>query len=189
MRTHNLAAVLLAALLTGSLAADDKPAKAEPKAERFTYRVTGLFSPDRETTLREAFAQLPDFKLVAINFEDAEITVEFAPAKVFPNQKPEQIVELVNNKVRPLTNHTFFVKPRLTVPRDKLQEIVIPAAGLDCKACCLAAYEAISDIDGVAQATASFKEGRITARIDPTKTDRAKLEDALRKRGVDLGKR
>ena len=53
--------------------------------------------------------------------------------------------------------------------------VVIPAAGLDCKACCLAAYETISGIDGVEQATASFKEGRITALIDPLKTDRAKL--------------
>jgi copper chaperone CopZ len=65
---------------------------------------------------------------------------------------------------------------------------VIPAAGLDCKACCLAAYEAVAAIDGVEQATASFKEGKITALIDPARTDPAKLEDALRKKGVSLGK-
>ena len=77
---------------------------------------------------------------------------------------------------------------RRTTARDKLQTVVIPAAGLDCKACCLAAYEGISGIDGVEQATASFKEGKITALIDPTKTDKAKLEEALRKKGVTVGK-
>jgi hypothetical protein len=164
--------------------ADDKPAK----VERFTYRVTGLFAPDREKDLRAGFEELPDFKLVAVSFDDAEITVEFAPSKVFPGQKPERIVELVNDKVRGVTRHTFGVKPRRTVERAKLQQIVIPAAGCDCKACCLAAYEAIAQIDGVEQATASFKDGRITALIDPTKTDRTRLEDALRKKGVEVGK-
>jgi len=67
--------------------------------------------------------------------------------------------------------------------------LVIPAGGLDCKGCCLAAYEAGAGIDGVMQATASFKEGLVTALIDPTKTNRAKLEDALRAKGVQLGKR
>lgn len=165
-----------------------QPAKVEAKAEKITYRVTGLFAPDREKDLRAAFEELPDFKLVAVNFDDAEITVEFAPAKLFPNQKPERVTELVNDKVRAVTRGTFGVKPRRTVARDKLEQVTIPAAGLDCKACCLAAYEAIAVIDGVEQATASFKDGKVTALIDPTKTNKGKLEDALRKKGVDIGK-
>ncbi len=164
--------------------ADEKPAK----AERFTYRITGLFSPDREKDLRKSFEELTDFTLVSIDFAEAEITVAFVPSKVFPNQKPERIVELVSEKLGQTSHHTFGVKPKRTVPRDKLQTVEIVAAGLDCKGCSLAAYEAISGIDGVEQATASFKEGRVTALIDPTKTDRAKLEDALRKKGVAVGK-
>ena len=57
-----------------------------------------------------------------------------------------------------------------------------------CKACSLGAYEAIAGIDGVEQATTSFKEGKVTALIEPTKTDHAKLEDGLRKRGVTVTK-
>ena len=38
------------------------------------------------------------------------------------------------------------------------------------------------------QATASFKDGKVTVLFDPAKTDKSKLEDALRKKGVDLGK-
>jgi hypothetical protein len=38
----------------------------------------------------------------------------------------------------------------------------------------------------VERATASFREGLVTALIDPDKIDRAKLEAALVKRGVQL---
>jgi hypothetical protein len=69
---------------------------------------------------------------------------------------------------------------------DTLKLIEIPVAGLDCKACCLAAYESIYKLDGVERATASFREGRVTALVDPEKIDRSKLEDALKKRGVQL---
>ncbi|MBN9122107.1 MAG: cation transporter [Planctomycetes bacterium] len=177
--------ILAALALFGTVAADDKKPS---KPERFTYRVTGLFAPDREKVLRDAFAELTDFKLIAIDFDEAEVTIEFDPAKLFPGQKPERVVELVSDKVRTATNHTFAVKPRRTVPRDKLERVTIPAAGCDCKACNLAAYEAVANVEGVYQATASFKDGRVTALFDPTKTDRAKLEEALRKKGVDLGK-
>jgi copper chaperone CopZ len=177
-------AVLATYLVSGFAAADDKPGK----PEKVTYRVLGLFSPDREKDLREAFKELPDVTLVAVNFDDAEITIEFDPAKAFPGAKPGQVVEQFDQKLRSVTRSTFGVKPRRTVPRDKLQQVVIPTAGLDCKGCCLAAYEVIAGIDGVMQATASFKEGRMTAWIDPTKTDRTKLEDALRKRGVEVTK-
>ena len=185
----SLFATALLALASGTTPADDKkPAKAEPKVERITYRITGLFSPEREKDLRAGFEELPDFKLIGVNFDDAEITVEFTPAKLWPGEKPQRITELVNDRVRAATGHTFGVKPRRDISRDTLRSVVIPAAGCDCKACCLAAYEAVAELDGVYRATASFKDGRITVLIDPMKTDRAKLEDALRKKGVDLGK-
>jgi len=178
------AVALAAFVLAGSAAAADPPAK----PERFTYRVLGLFSPAREAALREAFKELPGIALVSVAFDDAEIVVEFVPAKAFPGAKPEQVVERLDQQLRTATHATFGVKPPRTVAKDKLQQVVIPAAGLDCQACCLAAYEAIAGLDGVEQATASFKDGRVTARIDPAKTDRAKLEDALRKKGVVVGK-
>ncbi len=184
----NICRIFLAAsafLFAALLLADDKPAA---KAERFTYRVYGLFAPDREKDLKEAFKELPDVALVAVNFDDGEITVEFVPAKAFPGAKPEQVLERLDQKLRSETKSTFAVGPRRMIARDKLEQVVIPVVGLDCKACSLAAYEIVARLDGVAQATASFKEGKVTALIDPTKTDQAKLEDALRKRGVQLVK-
>ena len=176
----------LAALLTDTAAAQDK--KPASKPERITYRVTGLFDKSREAVLREAFVELTDFKLIDIDFAEAEVTLEFDPQRLYPGQKPERVAELVSDKVRGATHHTFAIHPRRTVSRDKLQEVSITASGCDCKACNLAAYEAVAAVEGVYQATASFKEGRVTVRFDPAKTDRAKLEDALRKKGVDLGK-
>jgi copper chaperone CopZ len=175
---------LLAALgVSAFFTAAEPPAK----PERFTFRVVGLFAPSREVDLREAFKELPEFTLVGVDFAEAEMTVEFVPNKVFPGAKPEQLADRLDQRVRPATQHTFSVKPRRTVPGEKLQQVVIPVAGCDCKACCLAAYEAVASLDGVEQATASFRDGRVMARIDPAKTDRTKLEEALRKKGVKVG--
>ncbi len=167
----------------GATCAEDPPTK----TERFTYRVFGLFSPDREEDIRELFKELPEITLTAISFEEAEITVEFNPSKAFPGVKPDRFIELLDNKVRALARGTFAVKPRRVIAKVKLQQLVIPVLGLDCKACSFAAYETIAKIDGVEQATASFKKGQVTALIDPTKTDRAALENALRKRGISIG--
>lgn len=179
-----LAAVLFASFSAGMAAADEPPAK----TERLTCRVLGLFSKDREKDLREAFEELPQIKLVELNFEDAEITIEFVAKVAFPDSKANERVERLDQKLRNASHNTFSAKLRSTVDKVKLKEIVIPVRGLDCKACCLAAYESVAQLDGVEQATASFKEGRITARIDPGKTSRAKLEEALKKKGVELGK-
>lgn len=178
-------AILLVGIASASGIADDK----SPKPDQVTYKLIGLFSKEREEDLHAAFQELPDFKLIKVSFDDAEVTIEFAPAKLFPGQKPERVTELVNDRLRSASGRTFGVNAKRMLPRDKLERIVIPAAGLDCKACCLAAYETIANIDGVEQATASFKEGQVTALIDPKKTERTKLEDALRKKGVVLGKR
>ena len=176
---------MLTACLFALFLVDDK----SPKPDKITYRVIGLFAPGREKDLRAAFAEIADISLTSIHFDDAEVTVEFLPAKLFPNQKPERVAELLSDKLAAASNNTFALKPRRTIARDKLTTVEIAAAGLDCKACCLAAYEAVAALDGVYQATASFKDGKVTALIDATTTDKAKLEDALRKKGVTLGKR
>jgi copper chaperone CopZ len=155
-------------------------------ADTIKHQVTGLFMKEREQDLREAVEKIPQVKLVSIDFKNAEAIFAYDPAKVFPGARPEQMVERFDNLLKSASNHTFGVKPLRSVPLEKLRLIEIPVAGLDCKACCLAAYEAIYTLEGVERATASFREGRVTALIDPGKTDRAKLEDALKKRGVEV---
>jgi len=105
---------------------------------------------------------------------------------MFPNVKPADVLTRLDERVRTFSNYTFGLKPLSATPPEQLKRIEIPVAGLDCKPCCLAAYEIVAKIDGVEQATASFKDGRITALIDPAKTDKPKLEAALKQRGVTL---
>lgn len=155
-------------------------------AEEVKYRVVGLFMKEREKDLHQVMEQVPNVKLVRIDFDNAEALFEYDVAKAFPGAKPAQVVERLDNLVKNASRHTFGIKPLRTLPLDKLQRIEIPIAGLDCKACCLVAYEAVARIDGVEQATASFRDRRVTALIDPSKVDRGKLVDALRKRGVEV---
>lgn len=150
------------------------------------HQVTGLFAPDREDDLREVMKKLPGIKLVSIDFKNAEALFGYSPATVFPKAKPDEVIKQFDNMIRFASNGTFGIKPIRTILDDKLKLIEIPVVGLDCKACSLAAYEAIYKLDGVEQATASFKEGRVTALIDAERTDRGKLEEALKKKGVQL---
>ncbi len=156
--------------------------------ETVTHRITGLFSPDREADLRKALEKVPGVKLVSVNFAHAEGVFSYDPAVAFKDTKPEQIVQRFNEVLRGLKNSTLGIAPLCQVPKDKLTRIEISVAGCDCKACCLAAYESMSQIEGLAAAAVSFKEGRVTALFDPDKTSGAALEDALRKRGVEVQK-
>ena len=150
------------------------------------HRITGLFSPSREADLRAALQQIPEMQLVRLDFDYAEATFTYDPTKAFPGTKPEGIVKRFDEKLRSASHHTLGVQPVSATPKDKLKRVEIPVAGLDCKACCLAAYESIYKLDGVEQATASFKEGLVTALIDPEKTDQAALQTALKKRNVTV---
>jgi copper chaperone CopZ len=153
-----------------------------------TLRVTGLFSPDREADLREVMLKIPDAKLISIDYANAEAVFEYDPTKSFDKAKPEKIPERLDNAVRTNSNSTFAIKPLSTIPKDKLQKIEIGVVGLDCKGCAFAAYESVARIEGVEQATASFKDGLVTAKVDPEKTNRGALEEALTKARVELKK-
>jgi cation transport ATPase len=72
------------------------------------------------------------------------------------------------------------------MPRRQLSRVEIAAAVLDCKGCAWAVFNATIRIEGVEQATVSFKEGKATARIDAKKTSRVAIEEELSKRGVEV---
>src|SRR5947209_4259401 len=88
---------------------------------RYTHQVTGLFAPHREAALREAFARIPGITLVRVDFEDAEVTLEYVPGTLFPGAKPEQSAERLDNLLRTASGHTFGVKPRRTRPPAELE--------------------------------------------------------------------
>ena len=154
--------------------------------ENVTHRITGLFSPQREAALRAAIEKVPGVKLVSVDFEHAEAVFAYDAAVAFKDTKLEKIVERFDEVLGNATRHTMGIAPLDPTPKGKLARIEIAAAGCDCQACGLAAYESIFKIAGVAAATVAFKAGRIVALVDAEKTNRAALEAALKKRGVEM---
>lgn len=169
---------LLLAILV-ALAPDVQPVK---------HRITGLFNPEREADLRESVAKLKDVAIVSIDFDAAEVTFSYDVQKLLGKGTEKQLLERFDNMIRQASHHTFGVKPLCTTPKEKLTRIEIAVLGLDCRGCELSAYESVSKIDGVEQATCSFKAGKMTALIDPDKTSKGALEEALKKRSVTLNK-
>jgi copper chaperone CopZ len=186
-RPRRIRGMFVCALMLATLVATRAPAAdPAPPARTLKFQITGLFAADRVDDFREAVKKMPEIKLVNVDFANAEATFEIEPKKAFAGAKPEQIVQRFDALLRSASNGTFGAKEPRTTPIEKLKWVEIGVVGHDCKGCCLAAYESIFKLDGVEQATASFKEGRVRALIDPATTDRAKLEEALKKRGVQL---
>lgn len=154
--------------------------------QRIKHQITGLFMPERVKDLHVLFEKLPDMKLVKVDYENSEAVIEYEPAKLWPNEKPEKFHERLDNHLRSPSRGTFGAKPLRTTPLKKLELIEIPVVGLDCKGCSYAAYLLVFKLPGVERATSSFKAGKVTALIDPKQTDRKKLEEALREGGVDV---
>src|SRR3954464_7697819 len=104
MRALLLSPVAAARLTSRFPAAGAKPG---PRPERLTFRVTRLFAPDRVKDLREAFATVPDVRLVGGDFDFAEITVEFVPGKAFPGAAPKDLPAALGGRLGQASNHTF----------------------------------------------------------------------------------
>ncbi|MFO0877436.1 MAG: hypothetical protein U0840_08680 [Gemmataceae bacterium] len=175
------------ALLLFLLAATCAQADDLKSPRQATYRVTGLFRPDRVTDFREVMKEIPEVKLVSLDATLNEATVEFVPARAFAGaSRPIQFLQMLDNQVRSISRHTFGLYPQHSHPRPKLTQVTIRVAGCQCKACSLGAYEAIHRLSGVEQATACFTVGQVTALVDPAKIDRARLVAALKQREVDV---
>jgi len=157
-----------------------------PDVQPVKHRVTGLYNAGREADLREAVQKIAGMTIVSIDFDTAEVTFAYDSLKLLGKGSEKELLERLENMFRRASSHTFGIRALSTTPKEKLTRIEIGVLGLDCKGCELSAYESISKIEGVEQATCSFKESRMTALIDPEKTNKAALEDALKKRNVAL---
>jgi len=159
------------------------------------YRLTGLFQPDRVDDLRRQAGTLTTrdggaaarVTLVDVDYETAVVTFAYdAGSKPFQGQNPQQVRDRINGLLRNASRGSFGVHPPGTLNPDQLRRERLAVAGLDCKGCAYGAYRAIATIEGVERAVVSFKEGHVTAWIDPAKTDREALATALRKAHVDV---
>ncbi len=161
------------------------------QADESKHRIIGLSEPSREQDLREHVKTMPEVEIAAFNFDTAEVTFHYDPAKLIPGYNPkkppapEAITRRLEDLLRAASNGTFTLAPLSTLPTDKLQKIEIQCGLLDCKGCRYGAYIAIAKLDGVERANVNEK-ALLTAWIDPAKTNREALEAALKKGHVEL---
>ena len=150
-------------------------------------RVVGLFMPERVDSFRTLMNEIPDARLQSVEFDTAEARIQLAThSDLGRSTSAEQIVERLNNKIRYLSTGLYSVKALGQVSHNDLERIEFGIIGLDCHACSLAVHDVLIQVDGVEHVTASFRQRQAIAWIDPQKTDRLKLEEALRQRNVTL---
>lgn len=153
-----------------------------------TFRVTGLFDPEQTVALRSVFADLPELELVGVDYDRGEATIRFDdPFKAGGDSEKQRAA--ISERLRGATRGVFDVLPPVATPRERLQKIVIPVAGLDCRGCSYAASLAVDNLDGVARTTADFGQGRVTVWIDPDKIAEADLQAALMKKQITMNYR
>lgn len=174
MNARLLCAVLL---FSGAVIAGDAKPPAEVKGPQTrTVRILGLCTPEREDALRESVEKHPNVKLDSINYARSEATFSYN-TKEFGHDSLQHVIGAKG----------FGVKTTPRPPDDKLVTLEIPIEILDCAACCLGAYNSISKIDGLEQATVDRK-GKVVAIFDPSKTNREALVKALRNAGAGVEK-
>lgn len=185
IRQSLLLIVLLLSAAAGLVRADEQTA---------TYRIIGLSAPERQEDFRRTMKAVPEIALIDVHFDQAVATVRYDVDKLVPPGPPkkptdrsaEKVVLKLNELLRKASSGTFsFAAPSAT-PEDQLARIDINIGLLDCKGCRYAAYLAVAKIDGVEHATVSSEKQTLSAWIDPAKTNRTALEDALKKEQVPL---
>jgi copper chaperone CopZ len=139
-------------------------------SQTVTYRLVGLYCESREDDLRQTVQKGSGIRVKSVSFRTGEATLSFqgrAPG-------PEQLDKIL----RPAY---FRVKGVVGVEASRLKRVEIGVVGMDCKGCSLAVYDVLVKIEGVEHAIVDFREGRVTALIDPSKTSRDALVQLLKK--------
>ncbi len=160
---------------------------------RYQYRVTSYFIPERAEAIRKAFKEFHEgIAVVGMDFETATVTLRFDSEAVLgeaASRTDEHRRQALDRGLLHLTRGTINLLPPGNVPEERLKEVSIPIAGLDCIGCSYAAYEAVRRVEGVDYATASFRNGRVLARFDKERTSEDALRKALLKRRISLNYR
>ena len=156
--------------------------------------IFGLFQPDRVDDLKRVATAMrtqedvpTEVKLLEVDFASALATFSYDPDSThFKGANETQIRERIDNLLKHVSQHTFGILPSSVIADQDLQEVRIAVEGLDCKGCAYGAYRITQAVPGVVRATASFRDGVVVAWIDPGKTNRTALVDAMKSREVTI---
>jgi hypothetical protein len=138
-------------------------------------RVAGLCYPERAAELKAELAERSDVRIVTVDYERGEATFAYDPKRT----KPDDLEHLGGHR-------GFRIHPRSQIPVDQLTRLDIPVAGLDCKGCALGTANVVNRIDGVYHVMVDYRIGIVSLRVDPAKTGREALVEALTKGNVTV---
>jgi len=161
-------------------------------AEESRHGIRGLSAPEREPDLREAIEGIPGVQLVDLDHDKAEVTLRYDLSALFPNYNPKNPVKLtdieksLDGKLRSATQGSFSLRPLCTIPEEELQRVSIKIAIPDCKGCRLGTYNSIAKLDGVELVRLSGDFSEVLAWLDPKKTNRETLIEAMKKSRVEF---
>jgi hypothetical protein len=163
---------------------------AAPSVE-ISRRVVGLFEPSRVDDLKQLVPTLPGVDLLRVDYDSTVAVWRLDPALVMTNynaKKPpteEQLAQRLDSLLGAASARSFALKPLSGIPAEKATLVQLRPPILDCRGCRFAVYNSIAKLEGVEIATVG-KDGLISARIDPAKTDQQTLLAALKKvRGLE----
>ena len=66
------------------------------------------------------------------------------------------------------------------------EELTLKVSGMTCGGCESAIRRVLSMVEGVTSATASHQAGEVTVVFEPSKTNRAKIEQAIATAGYEV---
>jgi copper chaperone CopZ len=67
-----------------------------------------------------------------------------------------------------------------------MEQITLTVTGMTCGGCENAVTRAVSRLEGIAAVTASHTDNHVVVNYDETKTDRARIADAITKAGYSV---
>lgn len=164
---------------------DAKPLTGNVRTIR--VQVHGLFIPEQLEVFRVRMQQMNQAGLESVDFDTAEAAIQISvDGDLFRNTNDEQAIQRLNERMQHVSRGLFAIKPLSPIPASERQAIDFQIVGLDCKACSLAVHDILNRQEGVIHAKASFRDGIARAWIDPSKTDRAKVLDGMKKAGITV---
>ena len=184
-RPISFSALMIVFCCIGVAAAAD-----EKQTREFT--IVGLFSPDREKDLRDVIADVSEFQLVSVDYENARATFSYDVASLFGAErklkdrppKPAEIEQRIHALLTRASTNTFGLKLTPEVPKEELTRIELSIGILDCKGCQYAAYLAVIKAAGVERATVT-RDGTLVALVETGKADSAAITAALKKANIE----
>ena len=156
------------------------------KSSTVTVRIIGLSDASRANDFKEVIKKVPSVKLVRFDSDKASASLDFQPAtqdqKSVPSGTvlpPDKVISLIDGLVGDASSHTFSVTAPTGVAEKNLSKLTYKVSINDCKGCRYAAYLAVAKLEGVDRASLDSSNNILVAWIDPTKTSKKAVGDAL----------